>query len=181
MSFIKTLLSNLFLESYFKPKTRISKCFLLIGFTDRQLQAIEKNTVHSVEQLNKNARVVDVENLALKEIIDVINKRYAPTLRESYENLLQTFEKENTVFIIKNISKAKTDGRPGHLVKELVEMLDYTYQKSFEAKADLIVLDHASFLEENWDIISNYVIYNYPSNFENSSHSLTEYAEIFRN
>jgi len=181
MSLLKSLLTNIFIETRFKSVSPNSRCFFLAGFTDKQLEAIEARTVDSITHMNRFPRVVDTENLKPKEIFDVINKEYSYSMEHTCLKLMHTFQDSDTVFILKNLSKADSKGPKGEIIRRLVEILDSTYKQHFDAKSDLIIIDKASFLEENWDVISDHIIYNLPSHFETCNDCLIDYAMHYRN
>lgn len=181
MSLLKSLLTNIFIETRFKSVSPNSRCFFLAGFTDNQLEAIEARTVDSITRMNRFARVIDTENLTPKEIFDVINKEYSYSLEHTYRKMMHTFHDSDTVFILKNLSKAKTDQPKGEIIRQLVHILDTTYKQHFDAKSDLIIIDKASFLEDNWELISDHIIYNLPSHFESCNDCLIDYAMHYQN
>ena len=173
--------TRVFLENHLRTKKKLSPGIFLIGFNDEQLTAIEQQTVESLQDMGRHVRIVDVENLSAKDIYCVINKAYSPTIVEAYDHLLETFQTEDTVFIIKNLSKSKIPYK-GHIVRKLVRALFGDSAKDQNAKADLVFVDDARLLENNWDILNSNIISNYPGQMIRSNlDELLDYAFLYCN
>lgn len=157
--------TRIFLENHLKTKRKLSPGIFLIGFNDDQLANIEQQTTDSIREMGRNLRVVDVENLTAKDIYCVINKRYSSTILEAYTQLIDTFQNEDLVFVIKNLSKSKIPYK-GHIVRKLIRALFGDSYKNIAPKADLIFIDDARLLENNWDLLNSHVISNYPGRSE---------------
>lgn len=181
MSYLKSLLTIVFMETYYMSDDINPTSIFLIGFTGSQINSIEKETTSSLEDINRSYRVIDAENLSQKEIFDVINKKYSYSLVEATTNLEKTFRDDQIVYIIKNISKSSIKGEKGLFVREIMSILKESKNTKLPANADLIFIDYASFLEKNWDILGNHIIYNYLTKSDELQQLLTKNIPICTN
>jgi len=175
--------TRIFLENHLKTKKKLSPGIFLIGFNDDQLMTIEQQTVDSLREMGRNVRIVDVENLSAKDIYCVINKAYSHTITEAYNDLLKTFQTDDVVLIIKNLSKSKIPYK-GHIVRKLVRALFGDSGSNQTSKADLVFIDDARLLESNWDLLNSHIISNYPGRVESTNSSLEnllDYAFLYCN
>lgn len=178
MSYLKSLLTIVFMETYYISDNKNPTSIFLIGFTQSQLNSIERETIDSLSEINRGYRIIDCENLADKEIIDVLNKKYSYSMDEAIENLQKTFENEQIVYIIKNLSKARISGDKGIYARNLMDILHGSAKKDLSSRTDLIFVDYASFLEQNWELLGNHIIYNYLTKSDELQQLLTKNIPI---
>lgn len=178
MSYLKSLLTIVFMETYYISDNKNPTSIFLIGFTQSQLNSIERETTDSLSEINRVYRVIDCENLAEKEIVDVINKKYSYSMEEALENLQSTFKNDQIVYIIKNLSKSRIVEDKGLFARNMMDTLQKCTKNSLSSRTDMIYIDYASFLEKNWDILGNHIIYNYLTKSDELQQLLTKNIPI---
>ncbi len=178
MSYLKSLLTIVFMETYYISDNKNPTSIFLIGFTQSQLNSVERETTDSLSEINRDYRIIDCENLAEKEIIDVINKKYSYSMDEALNNLQKTFKNDQIVYIVKNLSNSRIAGEKGVYARNMMDILQKSNKNSLSSRTDIIFIDYASFLEKNWDLLGNHIIYNYLTKSDELQQLLTKSIPI---
>jgi len=121
------------------------------AITDESLEDFERSIIYTLKELNKPYKIIDAKGLTDIQLIGKF-KEFGNT-GEKWEQIQKSFYFDNTVWIIKNISKLKsTKEHIYQTMRAYYKTLDDAHFKGVEPLGNLIFLDKASFLENNHEI-----------------------------
>jgi len=127
------------------------------------IKKLEELSIYKLEEMKKRFKIVDAKNLTLSKFINVFEG--IGTLQEQIKEIENKLYNDDTVLIIKNLSKLKeTEEKKASVAKMFIKMLDDAHFKGIEPLGNLIFLDTASFLDTNYHIIGSYLTSNIVSN-----------------
>lgn len=153
----KLFLHSLFYKNHQRLKGTNPNSGYISIFDKKQIDSVVKSTEDALKWIGRRYIIIDGNGKNLRQLGHSFPYETCRTFSEFHSIIKRFLLESDQVIVFKELSLSKIQIEKANIVRSFIKILDDAYLKSIAPSADLIFIDHASFLEKSWEHIGLYL------------------------